>query len=418
MSQAVAVETENSGNRTWAALKKIGPAFVSATTIFGPASLLLAALAGALYRYSLMWVVVLVLVERLVYFEMGTRLGIMMPHHLLTTASRTYNNKWIGIVGGIVSFLSSAPYAAGNVLGCSLAAQLLLGGNLVVWAIGFMIAAVLIFFFRGVYQRLEKIALIMVALMLVTFLATLAFSGFSAGEAAKGLIPGAMAAPPLLLAISIFSTNQSAMGFTQVYFVRGKKYTPKDLKDARFDHILSSVLLSVITAAIMAVGAEVLNPAGIVPTSAPQAARMLEPLVGSGAKILFGLGLFGAAFTSLSGHPVLNGITLGDAFQRADAGADSRFAKITASALVIVMGLFGILPVAFGWQAINIYWICALGGLIGYPFRGIIALSLAKRKDIMKDLAFNKTYFKFLVAFFVVILGFVIYSSLKNLGVF
>lgn len=417
MSEFNSALVESPKSSFLSAIKKIGPSFVSATTIFGPASMFMAALAGALYRYSLLWVIILVLFERVIYFELGTRLGIMMPHHLFTTASKTYNNKWIGRIGGIVSFLSSAPYASGNILGCALAMQLLVGGNIIVWAAIFMVIGICIYFFRGVYPRIEKIALIAVAIMLASFVVTLFVTGFTIGEAAKGLIPSAMAAPPLLLAISIFSTNQSAVGFTQVYFVRGKKYTPADLKDARFDFILSSVITTVIMLAIMMVSAEVLNPNGIIPTSAPQVAEMLAPLVGEGAKYLFALGLLGAAFTSLSGHPILMGLSLGDGFQKAEQGADSRFTKITASILVVVMGTFGVLPVAFGWDAINIYWICSLGGLLAYPFRGTIALLLASRKDIMKELAFKKPYFAFLVAVFVIILGFVVYSSLRNLGV-
>jgi Mn2+/Fe2+ NRAMP family transporter len=71
---------------------------------------------------------------------------------------------------------------------------------------------------------------------------------------------------------------------------------------------------------ILQFAAETLNPAGTVPSSAPQFVAMLEPLAGVAAKYLFAIGLFGSAITSLIGASTTSGLCVADAFGKLNTG--------------------------------------------------------------------------------------------------
>lgn len=397
-------------------LSRIGPSFVSMTTTFGPASLLLAGTAGALYRYQLVWVLPLILLMRIVFYDLGVRVGINIPHNIWTTVGKLWGFR-LAAATGVLAFLSSAFYAAGNVLGTASAVQLLTGGNIVVLGIIVMAAAILMFCFRGVYERIEKVALLLVAVMLFSFIGTLAITGWSGGEFIRGLIPRSPSSAQLLLALAIFATNYGGAGTGHTYFVRAKKYTAAETRTAFVDHVLASIMMVVIIGSIMSVGAEVLNPAHLVPKDAPGFVKMLEPLAGTGAKYLFALGLFGAAFTSLVGQPITVGFNLVDGLQRAERGTESPFLKQVAIGMILVLGLWGVIPVALGYPMMNIYWICSLATVVALPLTGTLMLLVARRKDIMKELPLSTVHYVVLWVLFICMVVYSVYSSLRSLGV-
>lgn len=399
----------------WKSIRRIGPAFVSMTTSFGPNTVLLAVTAGALYRYQIAWIPPLILVARIAFYDPGVRVGFRLPHDICTTVSHLWGFS-VGASAGTAVFLSAAPFAAGNVLGTALAGQLLAGGNLVLWGFLIMCVAILTFWFRGIYRRLERISLVVAAIMLFSFMRTLLVTGWSAAEFVRGLFPRCPSAAELLLALAIFATTYGGVGTGHAYYVRAKKYTVADGKTALLDHVLSSALLIVIFGSIMSVGADVLNPAGLVPESAAQFANMLSPLVGPGAKCLFGIGLFCKAFTSVVGQPVSVGLGLADGFRGFELGVDSPFVRWTAISVIVILGLWGVIPVALGFPMLNIYWICSLSSLLATPLSGTLMLMVARRKDIMKESVLSNANYVTLVVLFACSVRYSLYSGLRSPG--
>lgn len=56
-------------------IKRAGPAFLTTTSVFGPASVLMAAIAGAKYGYSCTWILWFLVIERILFMDIGTRVG-------------------------------------------------------------------------------------------------------------------------------------------------------------------------------------------------------------------------------------------------------------------------------------------------------------------------------------------------------
>jgi Mn2+/Fe2+ NRAMP family transporter len=174
---------------------------------------------------------------------------------------------------------------------------------------------------------------------------------------------------------------------------REKGYTEKDaVGDARTDNILSTVFVTLAT--IMTTAAETLNPAGTVPSSAPQFVAMLEPLAGVAAKYLFAIGLFGSVITSLIGASTTSGLCVADAFGKLNTGMGTNLAKGVTLTIVVVMGLVGVVPVYTGVStAINIYFIASLMTFLSMPICGVLMLKYMANKEMMGELAYGKKMF-------------------------
>jgi len=82
----------------------------------------------------------------------------------------------------------------------------------------------------------------------------------------------------------------------------------------RTDVIFGSLLTTVIAVFIIVSTAATLHVEGIVVTSADDAARALEPLAGPYARLLFGLGLFGASMLAASVLPLSTAYAVCGAF--------------------------------------------------------------------------------------------------------
>lgn len=341
----------------WKSIRRIGPAFVSMTTSFGPSTVLLAVTAGALYRYQIAWILPLILVARIAFYDPGVRVGFRLPHDTWTTVSHLWSFS-VGASAGTAVFLSAAPFAAGNVLGTALAGQLLAGGNFVLWGLLIMCVATLTFWFRG----------------------------------------------------------DGGIGTGHTYYVRAKKYILADAKTALLDHVLSSVFLIVILGSIMSVGAEVLNPAGLVPESAAQFANMLSPLVGPGAKYLFGIDLFCKAFTSLVGQPVSLDLGLADGLPAFRTRGGFPFCQVECHLGDYSPGTLGSYPVSMGFPMLNIYWICSLSSLLATPLSGTLMLMVVRRKNITKESVLSNVHYVTLLVLFACIVCHSLYSGLRSLG--
>jgi len=84
--------------------------------------------------------------------------------------------------------------------------------------------------------------------------------------------------------------------------------------EERTDVVVGSMLSDLIAAFIIICTAATLFAAGIQVTSADDAARALEPLAGEYARILFGLGLFGASMLAASVLPLSTAYAICGAF--------------------------------------------------------------------------------------------------------
>ena len=127
----------------------------------------------------------------------------------------------------------------------------------------------------------------------------------------------------------------------------------------------------------MIAAAATLNPAGIAVSSPAALAQILEP-IGPWAVILFAIGLWCAAFSSMIGNSTIGGTMLAGVFKADGGGLSSLPVKICIS-LVIILG--GIIAIVFGGVPIQLIITAQAVTILAVPLIGVVMVLLARHRD-------------------------------------
>jgi Mn2+/Fe2+ NRAMP family transporter len=165
-----------------------------------------------------------------------------------------------------------------------------------------------------------------------------------------------------------------------------KGVTLDDYPAERTDVVLGSLLTTVVALFIIVSTAATLHPEGIVVDTADDAARALEPLAGPYARILFGLGLFGASMLAASVLPLSTAYAVCGAFGW-ERGVSSSWSQAPMfnglyTALIAMGAAFVLIP---GLPLIQVIVTTQfLNGLL-LPIVLIFVLRLVNNPDIMGE---------------------------------
>ncbi|MDI5892840.1 divalent metal cation transporter [Halomonas sp. LR5S20] len=289
----------------------------------------------------------------------------------------------VGVLAGLGVFSITLMFAVGNAVGSGLALSLLIGGSVVGWTLACTVAVGLLIALRNTYKAMERLLVALIGLMSVGFLASTILSDPNWIAAAKGLIPSIPAEAGFLL-IALIGTNFSINSA----FYTGYAIHERQLKREQYraitlmDTLPGNVATAFMAMLIIIVASTVLNSTGTVATTFPQLAGVLEPLAGKVGSILFGLGFFAAAFSSMAANASAGGTLLADAL-----GWDSSLSTWRVKLLVYSVLAWGafVTVVAKGSPIELIIIAQALTVLVA-PFLGIILFLLTRRTDVMGDL--------------------------------
>ncbi|SHN12908.1 Mn2+ and Fe2+ transporters of the NRAMP family [Cyclobacterium lianum] len=327
-------------------IKSLGPGLITAALVFGPGSLTITSKLGAVYGYQLLWVILLAVVLMLTFTGMGARIGLAAESSLISLFRDKWGNSaaWIA---GFGLFFVTASFQAGNTVGAGLALSESLGGSNALWITCISLLAISLLFFRSFYKVLEKVMILMVAVMLVSFLLTLVLAPPDFTEVIKGLVPVIPKGSFVLVIALVASSFSIAGAFYQSYLVQEKGWRVSQKKEALTESFTGILVLGIISSMILLSAATILYPQGVKVSSAGDMGLALAPVYGQFAFMVFMVGLFGASFSSLLGNASIGGTLLADALS---LGRDlnSLPVKILIS-LVIVIGaavalVFGRLP--------------------------------------------------------------------------
>ena len=238
-------------------------------------------------------------------------------------------------------FLSCLFFTMGNISGTGAGMNLIFGID---WKIGsvIMIAVVVYMYFaKNVYSKVEKIITLCIVLMIVAFYVTLVGVGGPEPQGlAKGLFGFKIPEGSLSTALAFISTNAAVTaGIYGTYLGKEKKWKKDDLFNGvmltdAITHILSVTLIS---GAIVLVGAVVLHPQGLSIKAPAQLAEMLVPIMGGGARYIMGLALLGAGFSSLLANTQRGMVLLGAGLDK-DVSLESKFIRIGCLACLALHG--------------------------------------------------------------------------------
>jgi len=362
-------------------LLSLGPGIITAALVFGPSKMTITSKLGAVYGYSLLWIVAVAIFFMAIFTVMGARIGVATRQSLLSIIRQKWG-KAVAVAVGLGIFLVTTSFQAGNSVGVGIALAEAGGTSPIIWIVVFNIIGIALLFFRSFYKVLEKLMIFLVGLMLFAFVTTLFLAKPSLAGMAGGLVPR-VPAGSLGLVIAFTASCFSIVGaFYQAYLVQERIRINPEIKETNGNSITGIVILGLMSAIVLICAAAVLNPGGIQVTSASDMAKALEPLFGRYAATLFLTGLFGAAFSSLVGNATVGGTLLGDALGYG-SGLNARAVRflialvmLAGAAIAIVFGKLPLELIIFA-QRITIFLV---------PFIGIAMYAIANDAGLMGPL--------------------------------
>lgn len=366
-------------------LRSLGPGIITAALVFGPGSLTLTSKLGSLYGYDLLWVVLLSTLLMMSFTSMGARIGLATKQSLLQTF-KTKWGSWASISAGLGIFFVCASFQAGNSIGAGLSFAESFSTSANPWIIFISLLAIALLFFKSFYRILEKVMMIMVGMMLVSFMVTLIVAKPGLEDVAAGLYPTIPTGSLLLIIAMVASSFSVAGAFYQSYLVQAKGWQRVEVKDVKRESFTGIFILGLISSMILLSAASILHPQGIQVNAATDMGKALEPLYGSWATGVFMLGLFGASFSSLIGNATIGGTLFADALSL----GSSLNSKSVRALIMLVIVLGAGIAIAFGRLPLELIVFAQGVTVFAVPFIGLGLLMVANDKEIMGDLV-NQT---------------------------
>lgn len=220
--------------------------------------------------------------------------------------------------------------------------------------LGIAIVVILIMYFlllKGKYTFFEKILVIFVSIMGLSFLISLFMVYPLPEEVARGLLPSIpeVEGGQMLVAAFVGTTMAAATFLSRPLFVKGKGWDKSHLNQQKKDAILAAFLVFAISASIMAVASGALYPDGNPVVKVLDMVNVLEPLAGKFALTLFFFGTLSAGLSSIFPCLLIAPILLAD-YQSGELDTKSKQFKI----ITAIACLFALIVPVFGANPIQI----------------------------------------------------------------
>ncbi len=360
-------------------LAAIGPGFIIASVVLGPGSITVSSKIGATYGYSLLWVIIFSGMAMGMYTFMAGRFGVTQSKSILQTIADEYG-RWFAALIGISSFVMASSFQFGNNLGVATALHSLTGISENVWPLVFTgLAVILVFFAKGLYKILEKLMMLLVMTMIVAFLLNLIVTKPNLGATAKGFVPSIPQGSMGELAALVATTFVLHVAIYQAYLSQDKGWTIKDLQQGFRDTVSGIIMLGGITMMIIMTSAAALHPESITITTAADMARQLEAMFGGYARIIFTVGLWAAAFSSLTINAVIGGGLLSDGLGLGRSMEDRAPRLFTILAMLIGMSI----AVFFKGNIVQALVVAQASTLFAVPAVAIGLFLISNNKKVM-----------------------------------
>ncbi|KAA5825165.1 divalent metal cation transporter [Algibacter amylolyticus] len=233
----------------------------------------------------------------------------------------------------------------------------------------------------GKYTFFEKVLVIFVTLMGLSFVLSLCLVQPLPMDVVSGLIPSIPDVPDgkMLVAAFVGTTMAAATFLSRPLFVKGKGWTIKNLDQQKKDSITAAVLIFVISGTIMAVAAGALFYDGKVVTQVLDMANTLEPVAGKWAVTIFFFGALSAGLSSIFPCLLIAPLLVAD-YQSGELDTSSKQFKI----ITAVACLVALIGPAFGGNPIEIQILSQVFNVFILPLVVLGIILLANNKKIMK----------------------------------
>ena len=214
------------------------------------------------------------------------------------------------------------------------------------------IAVIIVFYgllLVGKYAFFEKILVIFVTIMGLSFIISLFMVYPLPLEVVKGLVPSIpkVEGGQMMVAAFVGTTMAAATFLSRPLFVKGKGWTIKNRNQQKKDAIIAASLVFFISASVMAVACGALFHQGQPVTKVLDMVNTLEPVAGKFALTLFFFGTLSAGLSSIFPCLLIAPILLAD-YQSGELDTNSKqFRVITAIACLfaLIVPVYGANPI-------------------------------------------------------------------------
>ena len=360
--------------------KKLGPGVLIAAAFIGPGTVTACTLAGVGFGYSLLWAMLLSIFATYILQEMAARLGIVTQKGLADVIKEELTQRWaryivIGLIFSAI-IVGNAAYEAGNIGGATLGMQALFGTehqNLYPIILG-TIAFTLLYF--GSYKMLEKVFVVLVLIMSLSFVLTAILTKPNVWELLKGLFFPKIPSESILTIIALVGTTVVPYNlFLHASLVSEKWNSKDDLVLVRRDTLISIGLGGLVSLCII-ISAAAVNATEV--SNIMDLAEALAPLYGSWALYFMGIGLFAAGITSAITAPLAAAYVANSCFGWKAEYTDKRFRCIW----MLILGL-GVFFLSFKIKPIEIIQFAQVANGLLLPIIAIFLLWVVNRAGVM-----------------------------------
>ena len=234
----------------------------------------------------------------------------------------------------------------------------------------------------GKYTFFEKILVIFVSIMGLSFFISLFFVQPLPTEVAMGLLPTIpkVVGGRMMVAAFVGTTMAAATFLSRPLFVRGKGWTIDNLQDQKKDAILAASLIFIISGSIMAVACGALFHDGNAVTKVLDMSNTLEPVAGKLAVTIFFFGTLSAGLSSIFPCLLIAPLLLAD-YQSGELDTTSRqFKVVTFIACLVAL----IVPV-FGFRPIQMQILSQVFNVFVLPAVILGIILMINKQEIMKS---------------------------------
>ena len=364
-------------------LAVIGPGMVAANAGNDAGGIATYASAGADYGYHLLWTLVPLVFALGIVQETCARMGAVTGKGLSDLIREQFGVRWTVLVmlallvanGGVTVSEFVGIAAATELFGVPRYASVPLAALAVWWLV-----------VKGSYRRVERVFLAM-SLVFLGYVVSAFLARPDWGGVARGLVRPEIQfnAGYLFTVVALIGTTISP--YMQVFVqssVVEKGVTEEDYALTRVDVWTGTVFALAVAFFIAVATAATLHAAGIHIESAEDAARALEPLAGEYAKILFGVGLFGASMLAAAVLPLSTAYSISEAlgFEKG-VSRSFREAPIFLGIFTFLVAVGGLVAMIPGLPLISVLLVTqVINGLL-LPVLLVSVLRLVNRRELM-----------------------------------
>ena len=298
------------GRFAWFAL--LGPGLIAASAGDDAGGIATYSSIGADLGYQLLWALVLITISLAVVQEMAARMGVVTGKGFSDLVREQFGVRITGLVMGTL-LLANAGLVVSEFVGIGAAAELFGFSRYI--AVPAMAILLWLLIVRGSYARVERFFLLLTLVFLAYPIAAI-ISRPDWGEVGKSLFFPAFDLNSRTVTLLVAMVGTTITPYMQLYLQSAvaEKSGRADRREARIDAYAGAVFSNFIAASIIIATGATLYVEGISVKTAEDAAKALEPVVGSAAPYIFGVGLFGASTLAAVVLPLATAYTVTEAF--------------------------------------------------------------------------------------------------------